>query len=83
MSVVDYINEFERLFNKRCQFDIILPIGVHQYKVLNKANIASEKKQWIRATVVTLTYENMIKQLNIIYDSFVNSVNDNDNLDKV
>ena len=45
MSVVDYINEFERLFNKRCQFDIILPIGVHQYKVLNKANIASEKKQ--------------------------------------
>ena len=44
MSVVDYINEFERLFNKTCQSDIILPIGVHQYKVLNKANIASEKK---------------------------------------
>ena len=83
MSVVDYINEFERLFNKTSQSDIILPIGVHQYKVLNKVNIASEKKQWIRATVVTLTYENMIKQLNIIYDSFVNSVNDNDNLDKV
>ena len=83
MSVVDYINEFERLFNKTWQSDIILPIGVHQYKVLNKVNIASEKKQWIRATVVTLTYENMIKQLNIIYDSFVNSVNDNDNLDKV
>ena len=83
MSVVDYINEFERLFNKTCQSDIILPIGVHQYKVLNKVNIASEKKQWIRATVVTLTYENVIKQLNIIYDSFVNSVNDNDNLDKV
>ena len=83
MSIVDYINEFERLDNKICQFDMILLAGVLRYKVLINTNISSEKKQLIRATVVTLTYENMTKQLKVIYDSFVNSVNNNDNFDKV
>ena len=55
MSIVDYINEFERLNNKIRQFDMVLPRVVLAYKVLNNANISSEKKQLIRATVVTLT----------------------------
>ena len=59
MTILDYINEFERLNNKICQFDMVLPTGVLAYKVLNNANISSEKKQLIRATVVSLTYENM------------------------
>ena len=61
MTIVDYINEFERLNNKIRQFDMVLPTGVLAYKVLNNANISSEKKQLIRATVVSLTYENMKK----------------------
>ena len=61
MTIVDYINEFERLNNKIRQFDMVLPTGVLAYKVLNNANISSEKKQLIRATVVSLTYENMTK----------------------
>ena len=81
MGVVDYINEVERLNNKIRQFDIVLPTEVVAYKVLNKANISSEKKQLVRATVVTLTYENMTKQLKAMYDSFGNSVNSNDNFD--
>ena len=40
---------------------MVLPTGVLAYKVLNNANISSEKKQLIRATVVSLTYENMKK----------------------
>ena len=56
MSIVDYINEFEHLNNKIRQFDMVLPTGVLAYKVLNNANTYSEKKQLIRATVVTLTY---------------------------
>ena len=81
MSIVDYINEFERLNNKIRQFDMVLPTGLLAYKVLNNANISSEKKQLIRATVVTLTYENMTKQLKAIYDSSGNSVNSTDNFD--
>ena len=73
MTIVDYINEFERLNNKIRQFDMVLPTGVLAYKVLNNANISSEKKQLIRATVVSLTYENMTKQLKAIYDSSANS----------
>ena len=48
---------------------MVLPTGALAYKVLNNADISSEKKQLIRATVVTLTYENMTKQLKPIYDS--------------
>ena len=48
MTIVDYINEFKRLNNKICQFDMVLPTGVLAYKVLNNANIFSEK-QLIRA----------------------------------
>ena len=69
MTIVDYINEFERLNNKIRQFDMILLTGILAYKVLNNTNISSEKEQLIRATVVSLTYENMKKQLKAIYDS--------------
>ena len=48
MTIVDYINEFKRLNNKIHQFDMVLPTGVLAYKVLNNANIFSEK-QLIRA----------------------------------
>ena len=52
---------------------MVLPTGALAYKVLNNANISSEKKQLITATVVSLTYENMTKQLKAIYDSSANS----------
>ena len=42
MTIVDYINEFERLNNKIRQFAMVLPTGVIVYKVLNNANIFSE-----------------------------------------
>ena len=81
MSIIDYINEFERLNNKIRQFDMVLPTRVLTYKVLNNPNIPSEKKQLIKATVVTLTYENMTKQLKTMYDSSGNSFNSDDNFD--
>ena len=52
---------------------MVSPTGALAYKVLNNADISSEKKQLIRATVVTLTYENMTKQLKAIYDRSANS----------
>ena len=81
ISIVDYINKFECSNNKICQFDMILPTGVLAYKVLNNANISSEKEHLIRTTIVTLTFESMTKQLKAIYDSSGNSINNNDNFD--
>ena len=46
---------------------MVLLTGVLTYKVLKNVNISSEQKQLIRATVVSLTYENMKKQLKVIY----------------
>lgn len=47
---------------------MILPTEELAYKVLKMWNICSEKKRRsIRATVVTLTYENMAKKLKAIY----------------
>ena len=73
MTIADYINEFECLNNKIRQFEMVLPTGLLAYKVLNNANISSEMKELIRASVVSLTYENMTKQLKAIYDSSANS----------
>ena len=50
-----------------------LPTGVLAYKVLKNANILNEKQQLIRATLTSLTYENMKKQLKAINDSSINS----------
>ena len=54
-----------------------LPTGVLAYKVLKNANILNEKQQLIRATLTSLTYENMKKQLNAINDSSINSASSN------
>ena len=57
---------------------MILPTGLLAYKVFNSENISSKKKQLIRITAVTLTYENMTKQLKALYDNSGISVNNND-----
>ena len=49
-----------------------LPTGVLAYRVLKNANISNEKQQLVRATLTSLTYKNMKKQLEAIYDSSIN-----------
>ena len=61
MSIVDYLNEFERLYNQIKHYDMELPTGVLAYRVLKNANITHEKQQLVRATLTLLTYENMKK----------------------
>ena len=46
-----------------------LPSGVLAYKVLKNANISNEKQQLIPATIVTLRYNNMKRQLKAIFGS--------------
>ena len=73
MNIVDNINEFERLNKQIKHFDMELPTGVPAYKVLKSANISNQKQQLIHATIVTLTYDNMKRQLKAIFDSSTTS----------
>ena len=57
MNTVDYINEFERLNNQIKLFDFF-----------KNENISNEKQQLIQATTVTLTYDNVTRQLKAIFD---------------
>ena len=68
-GIVDYLNEFEQLYNQIKHYDMELPTGVLAYRVLKNANITHEKQQLVCATLTLLTYENMKKQLKAIYDS--------------
>ena len=69
MSIVDYLNEFEQLYNQIKHYDMELPTGVLAYRILKNANITHKKHQLVRVTLTLLTYENMKKQLKAIYDS--------------
>ena len=59
MNIIDYSNEFERLYYEIQQHEMTLPTAVLAYRVLKSANISSEKQQLARATITELNYENM------------------------
>ena len=56
-----------------------LPTGVLAYLVFKNINISIGKLQLVRATLKSLIYENMKKQLKAIYDSSTNLAS-NDNI---
>ena len=79
MNIIDYINKFEWLYNQIKRYDIEITNGVLAYRVLKNANISNEKQQLVQATLTSLTYENMKKQLKAIYESYINLAS-NDNI---
>ena len=70
MNIVDYINEFERLYNEIERYEMTLPTAVLAYRVLESASISNEKQQLVKATITKLNYKNMKKLLKAIHDSF-------------
>lgn len=69
MNMVEYINEFEKRYNKIKAHNMELPTAVLAYRLLKSANISSKKQQLVRATLGSLTFDNMKKQLKAIYES--------------
>ena len=61
MSIVEYITEFERLYNRIQVHDMKHADGVLAYKLLINANISEEKQSMCRATMGKLTFENIKK----------------------
>ena len=69
MNIVDFINEFERLYNNIKKYDMELPTGVLAYRLLKSADISEDKQQLARATLPEFSYECMKRQLKAIYDN--------------
>ena len=68
MNIRDYINEFEHLNDRLKQFKIDLPDAVLAYQLLKNANLPADKRDLARATISSLTFVHMKKQINAIYD---------------
>ena len=69
MNIVDFINEFERLYNNIKKFEMELPTGVLTYRLLKSADISEDKQQLARATLSEFSYECMKRPLKAIYDN--------------
>ena len=69
VSIPDYLNEWERTYDKIVTKGITLPEPVLAYRILKSANLPSEKQSLVRATVDKLTLENMKKQIRAISDT--------------
>ena len=62
INIVDFINEFERLYNNIKKHDIELPTGVLAYRLLK----SEDKQQLARAAMSSFMYNDMKKQLKVI-----------------
>ena len=71
MNICEYINKFEQLNQKLVNFKITLPSAVLAYQLLKNANLPPATRDLIRATVASLTYDAMKKQIKAIYDQCV------------
>ena len=69
MNITEYINQFEQLNHKLKSYKIELPSPVLAYQLLKSANLPKSKRDLARATIPTLTYDDMKRQIKAIYDS--------------
>ena len=59
VNIVDFIKEFERLYNNTKTYDMELPTGVLAYRLLKSVDISDDKQQLARATMLNFTYDDM------------------------
>ena len=76
MDIVDFINEFERLYNNIKKYDMELSTRMLAYRLLKSVDISEDKQQLARATMSSFSYDDMKKQLKAIYDNLrTNEIN--------
>ena len=73
MNIIDFLNEFERLYYDIQRYEMTLPSGVVAYRVLKSINLTPGKQQLAGATITELTNENMKKQLQAMHSFSINS----------
>ena len=69
MSMIDFINEFERLYNNIKKYEMELSAEVLAYRLLKGTEISEDKQQLARATLTSFSHEWMKRQLKTIYDN--------------
>lgn len=67
-SINDFVSDFERKYNKVKAKKIELPDAVLAYRLLDSANLPPSKVELIMATLSSLTYQEMLKQLRKLED---------------
>ena len=50
MNIIDFINEFERLYNNIKKYVMEHPTGVLAYRLLKSVGVSEDKQQLARAT---------------------------------
>ena len=80
MTIDDYINDFERLYNKVKAFKIELPDQVLAYRLLKSANLEQSKNELVRATIPKLGYKEMKAQLRKLEDAAISKVDSSSTL---
>ena len=75
MPMAEFINEFERLLNKTKLHGCTMSDNILAYRVLKSANLSLPHEQLARATITTLTYDNMTTQLRKIFGDSGKSLN--------
>ena len=73
INIVDFINEFERLYNNIKKHDIELPTGVLAYRLLKSVDKSEDQQQLARVAMSSFMYNDMEKQLKAIYDNLSTS----------
>ena len=80
MSMNEFLDNFERLYNKLTVYEMELPDGVLAYRVLKSAGLSEENEKLARETITTLTYKSMTEQLKKIFGDMLKSFSQQVNL---
>ena len=70
-TIDDYINEFERLYNKLKHYKIEYPDTAVAYRLLESANLPKDRSELIRTTISKLEYNAVKVQLRKLEDSAI------------
>ena len=73
MTMKDYLVKFEHLYTKIKDHRMELPDAVLAYRVLNSGNLSNEQMTLCRATMMDLTYAEMVKQLKRLFADAITS----------
>ena len=68
-TIDDYINEFERRYNKLKNYGIIYPDTAVAYRLLEGANLTMESNKLVRTTITTFDFKSTKAQLRKLEDS--------------
>ena len=81
MSMVEYINRFDQLYNKAAEYDLTMGTGVLAYLLLKGASLSDNDIKIVRSSLPKLDYSSMKKQLLSVSASCISNSSLNEGLE--